>query len=124
MKKLFFALMALCALTFGFTSCDNMADPVNEPIAGKQYSAEDPTGYTEFQFHMNHTMTSISRLITGENIQSSNFTWSMKNPNITIKGAGRVCYTGVYHSETSSITFTEKLTGQDVTFELTEIKKE
>lgn len=120
MKKILFALMAVCAMTFSFTSCDNMADPVNEPIAGKQYSGEDPTGYSEFQFHMDHTMTSISILVTGETIQSSNYTWSMKNPNITIKTLGKVVYTGVYHSETSSITITEKVTGKEATFELTQ----
>lgn len=118
MKKLFFALMAVCAITFGFTSCDQ-ADPAKEPIAGKQYTGTDATGYVEFQFHMNHTMTSIS-VIAGETIQSSNFKWSMDNPNITIQSVGKVVYTGVYHADASSITITEKITGQDVTFVLTQ----
>ena len=124
MRKILFALMAVCAMTFSFTSCEkNLADPENEPIAGKNYSFKDASGESEFQFHMNHTMTSISILATtGQKIQSSNFTWSMSNPNITISGGGRVCYTGVYHPETSSITITEKLTGAETVMEFTEIK--
>ena len=118
MKKILFALMAVCTMAFSFTSCDNQADPTNEPIAGKQYYIEDALGSTEFQFHMDHSMTAITKFISGETIQSDNYTWSMKNPNITIKALGKVCYTGVYHPETSSITIKEEVSGSGTTFEL------
>ena len=116
MKKILFALMAVCALTFSFTSCDNMADPVNEPVAGKQFYCEDEVGYTEFQFHNNHTMTLVSRTQIAGNLSTDCWIWSMNNPNVTIKGAagsaypGKVVYTCVYHEDTHTLTVTEQLT--------------
>lgn len=37
MKKFLVAMMALCAVTMGFTSCEKKADPATQPIAGHTY---------------------------------------------------------------------------------------
>lgn len=44
MKKLFFAMLALCVAVISFTSCEKQADPATQPIAGKTYKYTEPSG--------------------------------------------------------------------------------
>ena len=123
MKKILFTMMAVCAMTLCLTSCDNMADPVKEPVAGKQFYSQDAVGYTEFQFHMNHVMTLVSRTEIAGNVTTDCWTWSMNNSKVTIKGdsksayPGKVVYTGIYHADTHTLTVTEHISGTEATGE-------
>ena len=122
MKKMLFALMALCAIAISFTSCgDGMADPVTEPVAGHQYYNEDENGYIELQFHNDHSLTLVVRT---ELVNQSNdmLIWSMKNPKVEVKAApgtnmaGKVVFSGTYNADDHTLTMTEETTGVTATY--------
>ena len=53
MKKILVAVMAVCTMVLGFTSCEKTADVNVYPIAGKTYQATDEDGYSRITFKMN-----------------------------------------------------------------------
>ena len=53
MKKILVAVMAMCTMVLGFTSCEKTADVNVYPIAGKTYQATDADGYARVTFKMN-----------------------------------------------------------------------
>ena len=53
MKKILVAVMAVCTMVLGFTSCEKKADVDVYPIAGKTYEATDAEGYSRITFKMN-----------------------------------------------------------------------
>ena len=53
MKKILVAVMAVCTMVLGFTSCEKSADVNVYPIAGKTYQATDADGYARVTFKMN-----------------------------------------------------------------------
>ena len=53
MKKILVAIMAVCTMVLGFTSCEKKADVDVYPIAGKTYEATDAEGYSRITFKMN-----------------------------------------------------------------------
>lgn len=122
MKKILFALMAVCAITFSFTSCDNMADPSKEPVAGHQYYDEDEGGYSELQFHMDHSLTLYVRAADGTTNSNDLYVWSMNKNNVLVKGApgtkfaGKEFVSGVFDTEKHTITgtVTNMVTGDKV----------
>ena len=53
MKKILVAVMAVCTMVLGFTSCEKTADVNVYPIAGKTYQATDEDGYSRVTFKKN-----------------------------------------------------------------------
>lgn len=114
MKKFLVAMMALCAVAMGFSSCEKKADPVTQPIAGHTYrctvSEQGITGYSQYTFHTNFKCTYESEIpgviaYTKQDL----LVWEMYGNNISIKGAngtnmaGVEMYYGVYNAEKNTI---------------------
>ena len=117
MKKFFVAMMALCAVTMGFTSCNKKADPVTQPIAGHTYrctvTEEGVTGYTQFTFHDNFKCTYESLVPPATETKKQDLlVWDMTGKDICIKAAngtnmaGEEIYHGIYNAEKNSIAIT------------------
>ena len=118
MKKFFVAMMALCAVAMGFTSCEKKADPVTQPIAGHTYrctiSENEVTGYIQFTFHNNFkcTFKSLVPPATETTVKQDILVWEMRGQNISIKGAngtnmaGVEIYRGIYNADKNSIDIT------------------
>ena len=114
MKKILFALLAVCAVSLSFTSCNSMADPEKEPVANRQFYMEDASGYSEFRFHMDHSLTLFVRTATVpvQETENSLFVWSMNKMNVIVKGAngtnfaGKVFFSGEYDPDAKTITGT------------------
>jgi len=131
MKKFLVAMMALCAVTMGFTSCEKKADPATQPIAGHTYrctiTENEKTAYTQFTFHTNFKCTYESLVPPAtEPTQRDLLVWEMAGKVISIKAAngtnmaGVEIYHGIYNAEKNSIAITiTAMPEQDaMTFEL------
>ena len=114
MKKFFVAMMALCAVTMGFTSCEKKADPATQPIAGHTYrctvTENEMTAYTQFTFHTNFKCTYESLVPPATEIKKQDLlVWEMAGKVISIKGAkdtnmdGVEIYHGIYNADKNSI---------------------
>jgi len=114
MKKFFVAMMALCAVTMGFTSCEKKADPATQPIAGHTYrctiTENEKTAYTQFTFHTNFKCTYESLVPPATEIKKQDLlVWEMAGKVISIKGAkdtnmdGVEIYHGIYNADKNSI---------------------
>lgn len=131
MKKILFALMALCAVMTGFTSCEKKADPASQPIAGHTYrctvTEEGVTGYIQFTFHTNFKCTFESLVPPATETKKQDLlVWEMAGKVISIKAAngtnmaGVEIYHGIYNAEKNSIDITiiEKPEQEAMTFVL------
>lgn len=131
MKKILFALMALCAVMTGFTSCEKKADPASQPIAGHTYrctvTENEKTAYTQFTFHTNFKCTYESLVPPATETKKQDLlVWEMAGKDICIKAAngtnmaGVEIYHGIYNAEKNSIAITiTAMPEQDaMTFEL------
>lgn len=114
MKKFLVAMMALCAVTMGFTSCEKKADPATQPIAGHTYrctiTENEKTAYTQFTFHTNFKCTYESLVPPATEIKKQDLlVWEMAGKVISIKGAkgtnmdGVEIYHGIYNADKNSI---------------------
>ncbi|MBR2168747.1 MAG: hypothetical protein IJ920_10645 [Paludibacteraceae bacterium] len=114
MKKFLVAMMALCAVTMGFTSCEKKADPATQPIAGHTYrctvTENEMTAYTQFTFHTNFKCTYESLVPPATEIKKQDLlVWEMAGKVISIKGAkdtnmdGVEIYHGIYNADKNSI---------------------
>jgi hypothetical protein len=143
MKKLFFAMLALCVAAISFTSCDNglesTADPATQPIAGKTYREMAPGGdaYSQLTFLMNYKCTLVAKQAGQAAITNSNFEWWMSpnDPNVVVryaKGAydtetgeslsGKEFLSGTYNANTKTVTLTGGFRGQQATYNMTEVQ--
>lgn len=120
MKKLFFAMLALCVAVISFTSCEKQADPATQPIAGKTYKYTEPSGdYLKVRF--NNNFTCYQEVKTGGDvIGNNNFVWAMNDgKNFTIRYAngvinlktredvsGKLVYSGVFDADAKKVTLT------------------
>lgn len=131
MKKILFALMALCAVMTGFTSCEKKADSASQPIAGHTYrctvTENEKTAYTQFTFHTNFKCTYESLVPPATEPKKQDLlVWEMAGKVISIKAAngtnmaGVEIYHGIYNAEKNSIAITiTAMPEQDaMTFEL------
>lgn len=114
MKKFLVAMMAFCAVTMGFTSCEKKADPATQPIAGHTYrctiTENEKTAYTQFTFHTNFKCTYESLVPPATEIKKQDLlVWEMAGKVISIKGAkdtnmdGVEIYHGIYNADKNSI---------------------
>ena len=114
MKKFLVAMMALCAVTMGFTSCEKKADPATQPIAGHTYrctiTENEKTAYTQFTFHTNFKCTYESLVPPATETKKQDLlVWEMAGKVISIKGAkdtnmdGVEIYHGIYNADKNSI---------------------
>lgn len=105
MKKLFVAMMALCAMALTFAGCDNdslmQANPETQPIAGKTFKGDLATrdGYAQLTFHMNYKCTLQTKRDSDLSPSiNPNFTWYMAvdgSNEVTVRYAQ-----GAYNKET------------------------
>jgi len=92
MKKLFFALMAVCALTFGLTSCSSFADPDVYPVSGHTFVFENDTMTTTLEFQETWFALLETKLEgRAEPIQQP-YRWSMSGNNVQLKTIGTTTY--------------------------------
>ena len=117
MKKFLVAMMALCAVAMGFSSCEKKADPLTQPIAGHTYrctvTENEKTAYTQFTFHTNFKCTYESLVPPATEIKKQDLlVWEMAGKVISIKGAkdtnmdGVEIYHGIYNADKNSIDIT------------------
>lgn len=131
MKKFLVAMMAFCAVTMGFTSCEKKADPATQPIAGHTYrctvTENEITAYTQFTFHTNFKCTYESLVPPATEIKKQDLlVWEMAGKVISIKGAkdtnmdGVEIYHGIYNADKNSIdiSITEMPEQEPMTFVL------
>ena len=123
MKKVIFAMLALCVATLSFTSCERKADPASQPIAGKTYKYTDADGYVKFRFNLNYSCE--IEALAKEDIEPTKsgvntFVWDMKDgKTFTIRYAngvintqtgqnvsGVLVYNGVLDAATKKVTIT------------------
>ena len=120
MKKLFFAMLALCVAAVSFTSCEKQADPATQPIAGKTYQYTEVSGdYFKVRFNNNFTCYQEVKA-DGDVIGNNNFVWAMNDgKNFTIRYAqgvinlvtgedvsGKLVYNGVFDATAKTVTLT------------------
>lgn len=76
MKKVLVAVMAVCTMVLGFTSCEKTADVNVYPIAGKTYQATDEDGYVRVTFKMNFGAVMESNTATQKS-SSDLYVWEL-----------------------------------------------
>lgn len=118
MKKFFVAMMALCAVTMGFTSCDKKADEATKPVAGHVYKCSNAEGYFQVTFHANYKCTQeVKTNNMDQPVINSLFVWDMNGNQIEIRYAdnaavggvpmgGVKIYDGVYDAASKRVTLT------------------
>ena len=143
MKKLFFAMLALCVAAMSFTSCNNglesTADPTTQPIAGKTYREMAPGGeaYSQLTFHMNYKCTLVAKRVGKDPVSNSNFEWWMSpnDPDVVVRYArgaydtetgeslsGKEFLSGRYDATTKTLTLTGEFRGEKATYKMTEVQ--
>ena len=143
MKKLFFAMLALCVAAMSFTSCNNglesTADPKTQPIAGKTYREMAPGGeaYSQLTFHMNYKCTLVVKQAGQAAKTNSNFEWWMSpnDPDVVVRYArgaydtetgeslsGKEFLSGRYDATTKTVTLTGEFRGEKATYKMTEVQ--
>lgn len=118
MKKLLVAMMALCAVAMGFTSCEKKADEATKPVAGHVYKCTKDGGYFQVTFHSNYKCTQEVKVNeTAQPVTNSLFVWDMSGNQIEIRYAdnaavggvpmgGVKIYDGVYDAASKRVTLT------------------
>ena len=143
MKKLFFAMLALCVAAMSFTSCNNglesTADPTTQPIAGKTYREMTSGGeaYSQLTFHMNYKCTLVAKQVGKDPVSNSNFEWWMSpnDPDVVVRYArgaydtetgeslsGKEFLSGRYDATTKTLTLTGEFRGEKATYKMTEVQ--
>lgn len=143
MKKLFFAMLALCVAAMSFTSCNNglesTADPKTQPIAGKTYRANSSTGdgYAQLTFHLNYRCTLVAKRDGQSPVRNTNFEWWMSpnDPEVVVRyiqGAknmetgewlsGKTFLSGSYDATTKTVTLSGEFDGEQATYTMKEVQ--
>ena len=142
MKKLFFAMLALCVAAISFTSCDNglesTADPATQPIAGKTFRETYPgDAYSQLTFHKNYKCTLVAKQAGQAARTNSYFEWWMSpnDPNVVVRYAqgaydtetgeslsGKEFLSGRYDATTKTVTLTGEFRGEKATYNMTEVQ--
>lgn len=143
MKKILFAMLAVCVAAISFTSCNNdnvsSADPATQPIAGKTFRETHPGGdaYSQLTFHMNYKCTLVAKQAGKDPVTNSAFEWWMSpnDPEVVVRYAqgaydtrtgkslsGQTFLSGSYDASTKVLTLSGEFDGQRDTYKMTEVK--